>query len=193
VLGSHWAYHLLLVSVIYFAAAYRFDSRAVLTLALTSFAAWRGVSVAMPYDSSSDATGTVRLNALGCGLLFIAAGALLARARRKAHFEPVWVAMGAILLFGGILSGVLEKDAEWMIWELVLLVVGGTFLAACYRLRRPLEFALATAALYVGGFRLLVEVMPNDSGGATLFLIAIWSGAALIFLIATTRRMRRAE
>jgi len=76
VLGPHWAYHLLLVSLIYFAAAYRFDSRAVLTLALTSFAAWRGVSVAMPFAHSSDATGgstgAVRLNAIGCGVLFIA-------------------------------------------------------------------------------------------------------------------------
>jgi len=196
-LGPHWTYHLLLVSLIYFAAAYRFDSRAVLTLALTTFAAWRGVSVAMPYAHSGDGTGSsaaaIRLNALGCGLLFIAAGVLLARARRKAHFEPVWVAMGTILLFGGILSGVLESDAEWMmIWEVALLVLGGAFLAACYRLRRPLEFAIATAAIYVGGFRVLVEAI-DEGGVGSLFLIAIWSGAALIFLIAATRRMRRAE
>ena len=85
----------------------------------------------------------------------------------------------------------LENEAEWMIWGLVLLVIGGAFLAACYRLRRPLEFAIATAALYIGGFRVLVEAI-GDGGTGALLLIAIWSAAALIFLIAATRRMRRA-
>src|SRR5262245_49578801 len=42
-LGPNWAYHLLAVAVLYFFAAYLFDSRAVLALALTSFAAWRRV------------------------------------------------------------------------------------------------------------------------------------------------------
>jgi len=195
-LGPHWAYHLLLVSLIYFAAAYRFDSRAVLTLALTSFAAWRGVSVAMPYGHPGDGAGSsaaaIRLNALGCGLLFIAVGVVLARARRKAHFEAVWVGMGTILLFIGVLSGVLEHEAEWRIWEVALVVLGGAFLAACYRLRRPLEFAIATAALYVGGVRLIVEAIHGEGAGV-LFLIAIWSAAALVFLIAATRRIRRAE
>jgi len=43
-LGPNWPEHLLVVAIVYFAAAYRFDSRAVLALALTSLAAWRGVS-----------------------------------------------------------------------------------------------------------------------------------------------------
>ena len=80
-----------------------------------------------------------------------------------------------------------------MAWELVLLFVGAAFIGMCYRLRRPLEFAIATAALYVGGLRLVGELFDGAGGEATLFLIAIWSAAALIFLIAATRRMRRAE
>ncbi len=69
-LGPNWAYHLLAVSILYFLAAYRFDSRAVLTLALTSFAAWRGVEVGMPFlgrVAETGSPGLVRANAIGCG------------------------------------------------------------------------------------------------------------------------------
>ena len=40
-LGPQWPLHLLILSLLYLTFAYRFDSRAVLSLALTSFAAWR--------------------------------------------------------------------------------------------------------------------------------------------------------
>ena len=43
-LGPNSRYHLLLYSLIYMAAAYRYSSATVLSLALSSFAAWRGVS-----------------------------------------------------------------------------------------------------------------------------------------------------
>ncbi len=50
-LGPNWAYHLLVLSAIALAAAYRFDSRVVLSLGLSSFAAWRGLSTRLPLES----------------------------------------------------------------------------------------------------------------------------------------------
>src|SRR6185369_11727257 len=47
VLGPRWAHHLLVVGAVYLLAAYRWDSRTVLGLALTTLAAWRGVSVSL--------------------------------------------------------------------------------------------------------------------------------------------------
>src|SRR4029077_13204193 len=44
-LGPSWAYHLLIVAAVYLLAAYLWDSRTVLALALTTLTAWRGVSV----------------------------------------------------------------------------------------------------------------------------------------------------
>jgi len=195
VLGPNWAYHLLIVSVVYLVAAYRFDSRAVLTLALTSFAAWRGVAVGMPfgsshYEAAAGSPGAVRANAIGVGLLYVAVGVLSARGRRKAHFEPVWAAAGMILVFGGVLSGVLDDGGAWIAWLAALAVLGAVALLACWRLRRPLEFAIATAALYVGGFRLLGEI---THGQGALLIVAAWSTAALVFLIRATRRLKSTE
>jgi hypothetical protein len=196
VLGPNWAYHLLIVSIVYLVAAYRFDSRAVLTLALTSFAAWRGVSVGMPFGPSHyeaaarSSAGVVRANAIAVGLLYVAVGVFSARARRKAHFEPVWVAAGMILVFGGVLTGVLGDGDAWIAWLATLAILGSVALLLCWRLRRPLEFAIATAALYVGGFRLLGEI---THGQGALLIVAAWSTAALVFLIRATRRLRSTE
>lgn len=194
VLGPDWAYHLLIVAVIYLVAAYRFDSRAVLTLALTSFAAWRGVAVGMPFGASryggSGSAGEVRANAIALGLVYVAAGVASARARRKAHFEPVWVGAGMILLFGGVLTGALQDGGEWIAWEGALLLLGAAALVLCWRLRRPLEFAIATAAIYVGGFRILGEIAHAQGA---LLIIAAWSAGALAFLIKATRRLRQPE
>jgi Predicted membrane protein (DUF2157) len=83
-LGPHWPLHLLLVSILYFLAAYRFDSRIVLSLALSTFAAWRGVSAALPLAGlGGGVSGVVRANAIVCGVLFIGAGCLCVRLRRK--------------------------------------------------------------------------------------------------------------
>ena len=58
-LGSHWPWHLLIVAAAYAALAFRFDSKSLFSLSLTSFAAWRGVSltlVAGPWGAVADSS-----------------------------------------------------------------------------------------------------------------------------------------
>ncbi len=192
-LGPNWAYHLLAVSVLYFAAAYRFDSRAVLTLALTSFAAWRGVEVGMPFlgrVAESGTPGLVRANAIGCGLLSIAAGALSLKLRRKPHFEKVYVKAGLLLVFGAMVNGAWsDHHRVWSVWLVGLFLAAGLVLFVSYRLRRPLDFGIATAALYLGGLWILQDLGLKPS---TMLAVAGWSVAAVVILVAATRRMRRA-
>jgi hypothetical protein len=192
-LGPNWAYHLLAVAVVYFVAAYRFDSRAVLTLALTSFAAWRGVEVGMPLfgrAASSGSPGLVRANAIGCGLLYLAAGAFSLRSKRKPHFEPVYVTGGLVLLFGAMVNGAWDRRAyeQWFLWLIALFVVSAVVGVVAYRLRRALDFGIAVAAFYLAGIRILDE---SGHGRSESFLTAAWSLAALVALIYATRRMKR--
>lgn len=188
-LGERWPYHFLVVAVIYFLLAYRFDSRAVLSLALSAFAAWRGVSAGIAFEAGRDAAiADVRWNAIGCGVLFLAAGVLSLRTRRKPHFEIVYVTAGLLLVFGGILSGALQgSSSSWFLWEIALGIVGAAVLAVAWRLKRPLDFAIAVAALWIGGLRLTGEALDEEP----LFLaVAVWSIAALVVLIRATRRIR---
>ncbi|MDQ5858981.1 MAG: DUF2157 domain-containing protein [Acidobacteriota bacterium] len=188
-LGDRWPYHFLVVAAVYFLLAYRFDSRAVLSLALAAFAAWRGVSAGIAFQAQRDSSlSEMRWNALACGALFLAAGALTARSRLKPHFENVYVTAGLLLVFGGILSGVLRRSpSSWFLWEVVLALFGSAVLAIAWRLKRPLEFAIALAALWLGVLRLTGEVLDKEP----LYLgAAVWSVAAIVVLIRATRRIQ---
>jgi hypothetical protein len=187
-LGPNWTYHLLAVSILYFVAAYRFDSRAVLTLALTSFAAWRGAQIGMGSEGHGS-PGWTRINAIAVGLAYLAAGILSLRSRRKPHFEPVYVTGGLILLFGAMLTGAWERTDAWIAWLVVLFAAGVILVVVAYRLRRALDFSIGVAAIYLVG----VRVLGQHPGRETFFLVAGWSLAALVVLIRSTRRMRRAS
>jgi hypothetical protein len=189
-LGPNWPQHLLLVSLLYLVAAYRFDSRTVLSLALSTFAAWRGISASLPFSISGrpgEAGAVIRANALGCGVLFVTVGILSVHFRRKAHFEGVWTTLGMLLLFGGLLSGVFQTGTSWPLWETSLFLCAAGVILAAHRLRRPLDFALGVLAAYLGSLRVLGEAL---SGSALAFTIAISSLAVLAFLIYAQRRMR---
>lgn len=188
-LGDDWPYHFLVVAAVYFLLAYRFDSRAVLSLALTAFAAWRGVSAGIAFQTQRElAIADVRWNAIGCGILFLAAGVLSVRSRRKPHFEIVYVTAGLLLVFGGLLSGALQgSSSRWFLWEIAVGLGGAAVLAIAWRLKRPLDFAIGVAALWIGGLRLTGDVLDEEP----LFLAAaLWSIAALVVLIRATRRIR---
>jgi hypothetical protein len=188
-LGDRWPYHFLVVSAVYFLLAYRFDSRAVLSLALTAFAAWRGVSAGIAFETRRElALADMRWNAIGCGVLSLAAGILSVRSRRKPHFEIVYVTAGLLLLFGGLLSGALQgSPSGWLLWEVALGLVAAAVLTIAWRLKRSLDFAIALTAVWIGVVRLTGEVLDDEA----LFLaVAVWSIAALVVLIRATRRIK---
>ena len=152
-LGANWPWHLLIVAVFAALAAFRYDSRIVFSLALSTFAAWRGVSVA--YFGSTLLGGvedTVRWNMLGCGLLFAVLGLVLAKTYRKAHFEPVAVFLGWLLILGALGSGMVEE--RWEGWTTALLFTGGGLAAGAYMVRRFPLFAFGVVAAYVALTRL---------------------------------------
>jgi hypothetical protein len=190
-LGANWAYHLLVLSVIALAAAYRFDSRVVLSLGLSSFAAWRGLSTRLSLESHlGQHPGEVRANALGCGVLFLAAAFVSVRANRKAHFEAVFAGFGWLLLFGGLLSGVFGDRPSWTLWEIATCGTAVAVIAFAYRFRRLFDFTVGVIASYLALLRLWWKAV-----GATeevFFLgVAVSSLAVVVLLAATYRTMRR--
>jgi hypothetical protein len=189
-LGADWAYHLLVLSVIALAAAYRFDSRVVLSLGLSSFAAWRGLSTRLPLESHlRNRPGEVRANALACAVLFLAAAFVSVRANRKAHFEAVFAAFGWLLLFGGLLSGVFGDTPRWPLWEIATCGAAAAVIAFAYRFRRLFDFTVGVIAGYLALLR--VWKAANAANEVFFLGVAISSLAVVVLLAATYRTMRR--
>lgn len=189
-LGPAWPWHLLVVAVFYGLLAVRFDSRMLLSLALASFAAWRGIAVSLPRASlgAGDA-GRLRWEALATGALFVAIGIVAARRGIKAHFEDVWLNGGVLLVLAGLLSGVFLSDPYWGAWLLALLAASALVAWAAYRTRRTLPFAQAVLAAYLG---LLRGVFAGGGAGivGAMLVAALLGAAALGAVFAAHRRMR---
>ncbi|HQQ75790.1 MAG TPA: hypothetical protein PLB01_00425 [Thermoanaerobaculia bacterium] len=191
-LGPAWPLHLLVVALFYGALAYRFDSRMLLSLSLASFAAWRGLALSVAHASLGPGDVVrLRWEALATGALFAAVGVATASAEKKAHFGDVWVNAGALLVFGGLLSGVFGSELDWGVWLVALLGVSAAVAAAAYRWKRTLPFAQAVLAAYLGSMR---AVFSQGLGGggfeARFLLMAMLGGAALATIFFAHRRMR---
>ncbi|MFI5120782.1 MAG: hypothetical protein ACHQM4_10225 [Thermoanaerobaculia bacterium] len=190
-LGPGWPWHLLVVAVFYGLLAYCFDSRMLLSLALASFAAWRGIAVSVERTSlGSGDPARLRVEALSTGVLFAVLGLASVRSGKKAHFEDVYVNAGLLLALGGLLSGVFgERQDGWGGWLLALLIVSCAVALAAFRTRRTLPFALAVVAAWLGLQRLVFESAGAAPGGA-LLISAMTAAAALILIVAAHRKLR---
>ncbi len=179
-LGAAWGFHLLVMSLFAAMLAVRGDSRIVAGLALTTFAAWRGVS-ASPLERSfwtlGEGAGWLRINAGLTGVFFVALGYMLVRSERKGHFEPVAAHLGWLLVLGAILSGI-GDGAAGTTFSLGLLVVGAGLAGGAFRFGRFPLFGMGLVAAYVGLSALVLTAVRNE------LLIFLWfTGTGLAVLV----------
>jgi len=189
-LGPAWPWHLLAMAIVAGVLAVRYDSRIVFSLALSTFAAWRGVSVVLlekAFWSGSDPASSLRANAVGVGGAFLLLGAALVRLDRKAHFEPVAVHAGWILVLGALASGLGGRSPAG---DLGLLLAGGGVAAFAFRRARFSLFVLGVLAAYVALSALFLRIDPGFTGGSLWF--ALTSLAVLGGLLGVHRRLRPA-
>jgi hypothetical protein len=187
-LGARWPWHLLIVALLAGVAAFRFYSRPAFSLALSTFAAWRGVSAShLGAAFGADATA-VRWNAIACGVLFAGLGLVLVRARRKPHFEPVAVHLGWLLILGALASGMVESAG--LAWAAALLLVGAGLAAGAYRTRRFPLFAFGVVAAYTGLSRIALDTLDAEILGC--FWFSATSILVLAGLIVAQRRLKEA-
>jgi hypothetical protein len=189
-LGARWRHHLLLVAVFAGALAVRGDSRVVATVALTTLAAWRGVS-ASPLErafwSAAGAEGALRANAVVTGLVFLALGWALLRLDRKAHFEPVATYLGWMLILGAIVSGIGARAGSQAFRAGLFGVGGGLAVWAFRRGRFPL-FGMGLVAAYVGLSALVVSAAREELFAYLWFTLT--GIAALVGLLRAHRAIR---
>ena len=189
-LGPRWPHHLLMAGVIYLLAAYRWDSRTVLGLALATLAAWRGVSVSLISGSLGPGdAGDLRSSALVLGLLYLAAAALSVRLERKPHFEEVLANAGLLLLLAALASGVLGGGPAWGIWLVALLAAAGLVMWLSFRLGRALYFVQGVLAAYVGLVRLVFAPFGPRTSALPFILAALLGLGAVAVVFAAHRRM----
>lgn len=188
-LGAAWTYHLLLMSLVTGALALRCDSRVAWSLALSSFAAWRGIAASrVGRDLIGRESLPLRLNLILCGLAFVALGLALRRLDRKSHFEPLTVFLGALATLAGLGLFALDSSGPWLVWALLFLATAVALALVALRFRRFGLFALGVVAGYAALTRLAYLVVDNAAFGC--FWFAGSSAAVLALLWIVQRRFR---
>jgi hypothetical protein len=180
------------MSLVTAALAVRFDSVAAWSVALTTFAAWRGVAL-LPgtgLEKTIERGGLeLRLELLACALVFALVGRAVERLDRKAHFEPASTFLAALAAALAFATGL--GEGEWAPWALALAALGTGVSWWAFGRRRLGLFALGALAIYVGVTR-FVFALPF-AGALGCFWFAATSVGAIVLLVFVHRKFRAAE
>jgi hypothetical protein len=163
----------------------------VFGLALTTFAAWRGVAVSpleRTFWSGPNDEAAVRASALLTGVLFVMLAMALVRLAVKAHFGPVASHLGWLLVLAALASGISERGGTGVAFSLALLIVGGGLLAWAFRDGAFSLFAMGVIAAYVGLSALVVEFTPAEIFGFYWFTV---SGSGVLVALLVGHRMMK--
>ncbi|HEX6162993.1 MAG TPA: DUF2157 domain-containing protein [Vicinamibacterales bacterium] len=179
-----WEAHLLIASVVFGAAAYRFDNRFVLSLALSTLAGYLGLTIGFDTLDSE----RLRLAGFLYGAFLLGVGVLSKRIAVKAHFLDVYLQVGANALLLAAISGVVGSDAEWE-YLLVLLVLSAAAIALGIRFKRFAFVAYGTVFGYAGLSIRLIDGL-NDAMLILLYFVATASLVAFA-LVRLARRFGR--
>jgi len=183
-LGPRWPLHLLGVAGLAALLAFRYDSRTLFSLALASFAAWRGVTLSLHAAADTLLRGVgdeLRMNALACGAVFLLMGFLLGRGPLKPHFESVATHLGWLLVLGALASGGGLATESELAFVLGLLFVSAGLAWVAVRRRRFSLFGLGILGAYLALVMLLLRTRPE--GSAAFLLIAVSALALVVGLV----------
>lgn len=181
-LGGNWSRHLLILAAFHAATAYYFDSRLVLTAALTSLAGWFGV------EKTLDMSATVGLRAVLC-----AAVVLVARiANRHRPFDEVYEHFAAILAFAAGIAWIFDEPRFW--FGVVLMLA--TAAAVMWRGIATRSEAFVVYAILGGVFAIDAAVIDllaklHDGGDVLIFLfLLVTTPLAIVLLFVTHQKMK---
>jgi hypothetical protein len=206
-LGANWKEHLLLLAIIHGVTAYLFDSRLVLSVSLTSLAAYLGVQRSLDAIWGSSSDTAVRafvcaiiiviwrlIDSLLCGAADPAANPSAAnpKPRRRVggatQFSPVFDHYAANLAFWGALILSADKDLRLIGCAIAL---GLAVASAVYGVKTRSEMFLIYACVY-GVIALDIAVVDLVPALAALFIM-MSSVAAVVSLFVIHARMRKEE
>lgn len=184
-----WETHLLLASIVFGGLAYRFDNRFVLSLALSTLAAYLGLTLNIFDLDTFDAFDTHRLrfSAMGYAVFAGALGYALYRQGIKRHFLDVFLHVGANAFLLATLTGV-PDEATGLLYLALLLPLAAALIYLGVRFDRFAFVAYGTLYGYAGiSAKILGELGPTGS----LFYLVVTGSLVVIALVVLARRFAR--
>jgi hypothetical protein len=179
-----WETHLLLASIVFGGLAYRFDNRFVLSLALSTLAAYLGLTLEL-FDRID--TDRLRLYAMGYGLVVAAIGFALYRFDIKRHFLDVYLHVAANAFLLATVSGV--PSANGVLYLALLLPLAAALIYLGVRFERFAFVAYGTLYGYAGLSAKLLDALGSPT--LSLAYLVVTGSIVVIALVVLSRRFAR--
>ena len=184
-LQAQWDLLLLASAAFYFAAAYRFDNRFVLSLGIATLGGWFGVRVSRL--DWVDAAST-RLMTLAYGVVVAAIGVAAWQLRIKRHFLDAYLQVAALVVLATMTWSVLDVDGL-SAWLLAAVVAAALSIAGGVRFHRFSFVIYGAFAAYISVSRVLLPHVPGVEAG--FFYVVVSAGLMVLALVVLSRRIGR--
>jgi len=179
-LGDSWDAYILFSAIVFFGAAYRFDNRFVLSLALSTLGAWFGFKLTMFGYRSAE---SLRVSALVYGALVAGVAAGLRWLDIKQHFVDTHLHIAATAAFVALTSGVTAATTGFF-YPMGLLALAAISIPLG-RQRRQVGFvAYGVVYPYIGISLKLVQSLSMT----TAMAYGVVSGSAMVIVIVYVAR-----
>jgi hypothetical protein len=179
--GSGWSRHLLLLAAWHLGTAYLFQSRLVLSVALTAFAGWLGVEAKLGtlFEPLNPLFGAGPRSLL-CALLFYLGSRFhLAEPREPAGFRDVFLQFAANFGFWGALALGADSATRW-IGAVVLLALAAAVGSTGLRERRQSLLLYAVGYSTVGLIWLEALVLGDFELASLVGLVTVIGAVVLL-------------
>ncbi len=183
--GASWNLAAFVPVVFLFGFAYYFDNIVVLSMAITNFGAWVGISVspANLLSANDFSNDNVIYSGIALGVLFQVLSYYSLVRDIKAHFAYTYKNFGIHLLFISLLAGMFHFDGFYLVFFLVL-AVAFYFQYVQSIKERSYYFLLFTLIYgYIGLSYVVVRMFGNVDLWGILFYYFILSGFGLLYLL----------
>lgn len=185
----------LVTAAFFFYAAYRFDNLAILSLAITAFASFWGISTSAQKWYSSDffSESNHHVTALILSVCLAAGAVLLDKRNIKKHFTFTYLNISLLMFFMAALVGLFEYYTPYN--ELYVLVIYFGCGVAIYAAKWKKSFLFllyAFVAGYIATTYLVIDVLDTDIGLLFFYFLAS-CGAFIYFIIKYRNYFKRQE
>ena len=183
IFGEKYGMATFIPMVLFFGAAYLFDHRGVLSLAITALASWVGIAVTpnsllLNFDFSGS---RLIYTGLLLGLLLTGAAFYLNSRNIKKHFDFTYLNFGSHILFVSCLAGLMVLEMGWLFAPLLALITAA-FIA--YARREQSFYFLIVAVVYAyWGLSYLVFQLEAFQSTLALYYFIFSCAGVIWFLV----------
>jgi hypothetical protein len=181
--------------IVLFIIAYYFDHLGVLSMAITGFAAWLGITITPLHilDSNNFDDARVIYTGLFIGVVLITTGWITRHRNFKKHFATTYFNFGLHLFLISCIATFFSFDSFRLLWLIVLLAASYLFYREAVKEKSFYFLLIITIYAYIGVSVMALEflISPASPGAAALYLGFIYFIVSAIGMISFLSRSNK--